>query len=153
MIVEVIPRRMMRDRSSIVAFFHEASGSSDGDPGKSDGFDRTITFGLMHDRGPCDEDHRVVCVMEIGCTGKLCASPRWAIDQASFQPSDDDWEPFRDAVCHKVSPLINFTYAIIPARASLMIARTRVHAISAIRSHPTLAFVHVTCNREEMCGT
>ena len=76
MIVEVIARRMMRNRSSIVAFFHEASGPSDGDPGKSDGFDRTITFGLMRDRGPCDEDHHVVRVMEIGCTGKLRASPR-----------------------------------------------------------------------------
>ena len=65
MIVEVIPQRMMRDCGSSVAFFHEASGQSDGDPGKSDGFDRTITFGLMRDRGPCDEDHRVVRVMEI----------------------------------------------------------------------------------------
>ena len=76
MIVEVIPRRMMRDRGSIAArsrfdrianaaFFHEASGPSDGDPGKSDGPDRTITLGLMRDRGPCDEDHRDVRVMEI----------------------------------------------------------------------------------------
>ena len=87
MIMEVIPQRMMRDRSSIAlrsrfdrtaiaAFFHEASGPSDGDLGKSDDFDRTITFGLMRDRGPCDEDHHCVRVMEIEHTGKLRASPR-----------------------------------------------------------------------------
>ena len=87
MIVEVIPQRMMRDcgsialrsrfdRTAIAAFFHEVSRPSDGDPGNSDDFDRTITFGLMRDRGPCDEDHRAIRVMEIGRTGNLRASPR-----------------------------------------------------------------------------
>ena len=57
--------RSRLDRTAIVEFFHESSEPSDGDPGKSDGPDRTITLGLMRDRGPCDEDHRDVRVMEI----------------------------------------------------------------------------------------
>ena len=60
-----IAPRSRFDQTAIVEFFHESSGLSDGDPVKSDGPDRTITLGLMRDRGPCDEDHRDVRVMDI----------------------------------------------------------------------------------------
>ena len=70
-----IAPRSRFDRTAIAAFFHEVSWPSDGDLGKSDDFDRTITFGLMRDCGPCDEDHHAIRVMEIGRTGKLRASP------------------------------------------------------------------------------
>ena len=36
------------------------------------------------------------------------------------------------STCHQVSPLIAFTYVSFPARVHLMIAWTRVHAISAV---------------------
>ena len=54
------------------------------------------------------------------------------------------------STCHQVSPLIAFTYALLPVHGYLMIAWTRVHVISAILTTSTPAVLHRSLQKKNV---